>query len=249
MRHRASQLVAIVLSALGASAGCGDDTSSVAGPSASGGSAGVEAGVGGSLGSGSSWPGGGSGTGGTGSGGGAGGGGAGGSPTGGAGGAGGGAAGTSQGGSGGVAPGCTPGTGGSGGPCEFPQGVPDPDFTCNATSYQDTDPKVDAAVNSVMVTLTGCGVQSDCPLTGFAGTNADEICQSFFAAVTKELRAQGYCAGQHAVGSTDEIAVSNTGCSGKWYGYHVCNYGGPKVVWNPGARRGWWLVKPSYCAP
>lgn len=162
----------------------------------------------------------------------------------------GGAAGAPQGGaggSGGVSPGCIPGSGGTGGPCEFPQGVPDSDFTCSATSYQDTDPAVDAAVNQVMTALTGCGVASDCPLTGFAGTNSDEICQSWFAAVTKELRAKGYCAGQHAVGSTDEIAVSNTGCQGKWYGYHICNYGGPKVVWNPGARRGWWLIAPAYC--
>ena len=62
-----------------------------------------------------------------------------------------------------------------------------------------------------------------------------------------ELRAQGLSAGQHEVGQTDEIAVSNTGCTGEWYGYHICNYGGPKVVWNPGARRGWWAIDPGYC--
>jgi hypothetical protein len=56
--------------------------------------------------------------------------------------------------------------------------------------------------------------------------------------VTAELRAQGFCAGQHAVGATDEIAVANMGCTGKWYGYHVCFFGGPKVVWMPGAKRG-----------
>lgn len=108
-------------------------------------------------------------------------------------------------------------------------------------------PAVDAAVNAVMVALTGCAVSSDCPLSGFPGTTVDEMCQSFFAAVTAELRAQGFCAGQHAVGSTDEIAVSNTGCAGKWFGYHICNYGGPKVVWNQGARRGWWAIDPAYC--
>ena len=133
------------------------------------------------------------------------------------------------------------------GPCEFPQGVPDEGFIASACSFADTDPAVDAAVNGVMQSLTGCGVSSDCPLVGFPGANADEICQSWFAAVTAELRAQGYCAGQHAVGSTDEIAVSNTGCDGRWYGYHICNYGGPKVVWNPGARRGWWAIDPGYC--
>ncbi|MCC6556662.1 MAG: hypothetical protein IT372_27190 [Polyangiaceae bacterium] len=131
--------------------------------------------------------------------------------------------------------------------CEFPQGVPDPSFIDSACTYQDTDPAVDAAVNAVMAALTGCGVSSDCPITGFPGGTVDEICQSWFAAVTAELRAQGFCAGQHIVGATDEIAVSNTGCTGKWYGYHICNYGGPKVVWNPGARRGWWAIDPAYC--
>jgi hypothetical protein len=138
---------------------------------------------------------------------------------------------------------------GSGGACEFPQGVPDADFIASACTYDDTDPTVDAAVNAVMVSLTGCGVASDCPISGFAGTTVDEICQSWFAAVTAALRAQGYCAGQHAAGSTDEIAVSNSCCEGKWYGYHICNYGGPKVVWNPGARRGWWMINPAQCGP
>jgi hypothetical protein len=136
---------------------------------------------------------------------------------------------------------------GAGGPCEFPQGVPDPDFVANACDYKDTDPAVDAAVNAAMVKLSGCGALSDCPIVGLPGGNTHEVCQSWFAAVTAELRAQGFCAGQHVVGSTDEIAVSNTCCEGKWYGYHICNYGGPKVVWNPGARRGWWMIKPNYC--
>lgn len=244
MRHTGIRAQGVVLLALCASAGCSDEASSVAGPSL-GGASGAGGNAGGAAGAGSSWPGGSGGSGAAASGG------TGGGGLGGVGGSGGGAQGGSgggaSGGSGGVAPGCVPGTGGSGGPCEFPQGVPDPDFTCASATYQETDPAVDAAVNKVMAALTGCGVGSDCPITGFAGTNTDEICQSWFAAVTKELRAQGYCAGQHAVGSTDEIAVSNTGCAGKWYGYHICNYGGPKVVWNPGARRGWWLIKPSYC--
>lgn len=168
-----------------------------------------------------------------------------------------GASGTAGAGMGGAAAGAS-GTAGAGcgpvgdgmpgaGACTFPQGVPDPGFIANACSFQDTDPTVDAAVNAAMVKLSGCGAGSDCPIVGFPGTNADEVCQSWFAAVTDELRKQGYCAGQHAVGSTDEIAVSKTGCTGKWYGYHVCFYGGPKVVWNPGARRGWWQIAPSYC--
>ncbi|MBI5537493.1 MAG: hypothetical protein HY898_32520 [Deltaproteobacteria bacterium] len=173
----------------------------------------------------------------------------------------GGSGGTAQGGAGGTAQGgaagqqtggCGPPPGGSGGapqtgPCSFPQGVPDDGFFAFSCTYQETDPAVDADVNAVMATLSGCGIGSDCTITGFPGTTVDEICQSWFAAVTEQLRANGYCAGQHAVGSTDEIAVSNTGCTGKWYGYHICNYGGGKVVWNPGARRGWWMIQPQYC--
>jgi hypothetical protein len=131
--------------------------------------------------------------------------------------------------------------------CSFPQNVPDPDFTPCATSYGDTDPVVDNAVNAAMAELTGCPIGSSCDLTFLPGANADEKCQSWFAAVTAKLRAEGDCAGQHIVGNTDEIAVSNTGCPGKWYGYHICYYGGPKVVWNPGARRGWCQITPSYC--
>ena len=146
----------------------------------------------------------------------------------------------------GGAAGTTPGPACNGDP--FPQGVPDPDgFIASASSYQDTDPVVDAAVNAAMQKLTGCNPGSDCPITGLPGANADEVCQSWFAAVTAELRAQGFCAGQHVVGSTDEIAVTNVSCNTKWYGYHVCNYGGPKVVWNPGARRGWWMIAAQYC--
>ncbi len=228
---------------VGVGFGCGDDSGAdgVAGPD--GGKVGAD-GSAGLSGSGGGWPGGGgsSGSGGSSSGG------TGGAPGGGSGGAAtGGTGGAATGGTGGVDAGCPLGTGGSGGPCEFPQGVPDPDFICSAASYQDTDPSVDSAVNSAMAKLTGCGVMSDCDLSSFAGATAGDKCQSFFAAVTQELRAQGFCAGQHAVGSTDEIAVSKTGCAGKWYGYHVCFYGGPKVVWNPGARRGWWVIKPSYC--
>lgn len=133
------------------------------------------------------------------------------------------------------------------GPCEFPQGVPDEAWIGWADSYEDTDPDVDDEVNAVMEELTGCGSASTCYLSHYPGASIDEQCQSWFAAVTAELRARGYCAGQHSVGSTDEIAVSNTGCGGKWYGYHVCYYGGPTVVWNPGARRGWWQIDASYC--
>ena len=151
-----------------------------------------------------------------------------------------------QGGACGVVPG---GSGGAPqtGPCSFPQGVPEEGFIGFACVYQDTDPSVDAAVNNAMAGLSGCSVGSVCVITGFPGTTVEEICQSWFAAVTEQLRAAGYCAGQHQEGGTDEIAVSQTGCTGKWFGYHICNYAGGKVVWNPGARRGWWVIDPQYC--
>jgi hypothetical protein len=106
---------------------------------------------------------------------------------------------------------------------------------------------VDKAVNEAMAQLSGCSIGSDCPITVVAGENTNDLCQNWFSLVSEALRAQGFCAGQHEEGHTDEIAVSDTGCTGKWYGYHICNYGGAKVVWNPGARRGWWKIKPGYC--
>jgi hypothetical protein len=142
-----------------------------------------------------------------------------------------------------VTDGCTPPA------CDFPFGVPDEGFIASAASSSDTDPTVDAEVNAVMVELTGCGVGSSCPITGLPGADAGEVCQSWFTVVNEALRARGLCAGQHELGSTDEIAVSNTGCDGRWYGYHVCYYGGPAVVWNPGARRGWWQIASEWCAP
>jgi hypothetical protein len=131
--------------------------------------------------------------------------------------------------------------------CSFPQGVPDADFIATSNSYADTDPVVDALVNAAASKLTGCPVGSTCSLGNFPGTTPEARCQSWFNALTAELRAQGLCAGLHEVGVTDEIAVSNTGCPGKWYGYHACYYGGPTVVWNPGARREWWQINPARC--
>ncbi|MFZ5475233.1 MAG: hypothetical protein ACOZNI_00535 [Myxococcota bacterium] len=139
------------------------------------------------------------------------------------------------------------GGGGGGGPCEFPQGLPDEAYVAWAGDYEDTDPTVDDAVNEVMEQLSGCSSGSDCDLSALYGAEVNEACQRWFGAVTAELRVRGYCAGQHVVGETDEIAVSATGCEGRWYGYHVCYYGGPKVVWNPGARRGWWQIDPAAC--
>ncbi|MDY0063291.1 MAG: hypothetical protein RBU45_26035 [Myxococcota bacterium] len=122
--------------------------------------------------------------------------------------------------------------------CSFPQGVPEEAFT----SGGETDGEIAAAVNAVMAALSGCGIGSDC----FIGDRWPDG-QGWFGAVNRELRNQGYCAGQHEEGATDEIAVSSAGCRGRWYGYHVYNYGGSKVVWNPGAQRGWWSIDASYC--
>lgn len=122
--------------------------------------------------------------------------------------------------------------------CSFPQGVPEQDFTWHAN----TSASVAATVNQVMSQLSGCPVNSDCPLTPRFPDD-----QAWFTAVTAALRARGLCAGQHELGHTDEIAVSDTGCSGRWFGYHVFNYGGSKVVWATGAARGSWSIEPSHC--
>jgi hypothetical protein len=127
---------------------------------------------------------------------------------------------------------------GSGG-CSFPQGVPEEDFVPGTGN----DGTIAAAVNAVMEGLSGCGVGSDC----YIGDQYPDA-QQWFVAVAQALRDQGFCAGQHELGYTDEIAVSNTGCTGRWYGYHIYNYGGSKVVWNPGAQRGWWAIEAKWCA-
>ncbi|HRY96062.1 MAG TPA: hypothetical protein P5147_21550, partial [Myxococcota bacterium] len=125
------------------------------------------------------------------------------------------------------------------GGCTFPQGVPEGAFTGGVGN----DAGIAAAVNAVMQTLSGCDIGSDCTLDLGAFPGPDD----WFGAVNQALRDQGYCAGRHEEGYTDEIAVSSTGCTGRWYGYHIYNYGGGKVVWNPGAQRGWWSIDPSYC--
>ena len=121
--------------------------------------------------------------------------------------------------------------------CSFPQGVAEANFT----GHTDTNATVANLVNTVMEQLSGCGRSSDC----YIGDRYTD--QTWFAAVTAELRARGLCAGQHEAGYTDEIAVSMTGCGGLWFGYHVFFYGGQKVVWNNGAQRGSWSITPSSC--
>jgi hypothetical protein len=135
--------------------------------------------------------------------------------------------------------------GGTGDGCGFPQGVPDDGWIGTAESWSDTDPAVDQAVTEVMVELTGCPPGSDCRVGD--GDNPHLVCQDWFARVNQRLRQRGLCAGLHVEGHTDEIAVSNTGCRGRWYGYHICSYGGMSVVWMPGARRGWWQIAPASC--
>jgi hypothetical protein len=138
--------------------------------------------------------------------------------------------------------------------CDFPQGVPDEDFT-----GADAIPTLVAEVNAAMVAVTGCSIGSACP-TGFSADHAGA--QQFFDLVIAELRARGFCAGQHRTGETDEIAVSRN-CRAVWEGYHIFAYGGATVVWarNPsapcggsacpglggGSFRGIWWVPGSYC--
>jgi hypothetical protein len=125
-----------------------------------------------------------------------------------------------------------------GGGCSFPQGVPESAFHLG----EQTSASVAQTVNEVMQALSGCSVGSDCPIGDTYPT-----AQSWFDAVNHELRLLGLCAGQHEVGYTDEIAVSDSGCTGRWYGYHIFNYGGSKVVWNPGAQRGNWTIDAEWC--
>ncbi len=129
-------------------------------------------------------------------------------------------------------------SGGAVGGCRFPQGVAEADYTHG----DGNSATVSAAVNRVMAQLSGCSIGSDCPVGATYPTG-----QSWFDDVTAGLRAEGLCAGQHEDGHTDEIAVSETGCTGRWYGYHIYNYGGSKVVWNPGAQRGWWTITANWC--
>lgn len=107
------------------------------------------------------------------------------------------------------------------------------------------------AVNQALVGLTSCSVGSTCLL-------GDRTQQEIQAGVEAELRAQGLCAGQHAVG-TDEIAVAHS-CSEPWEGFHIfagddsdgpVPQGGRRrtVVWYPASYRGAWQAPAGACGP
>ena len=106
-------------------------------------------------------------------------------------------------------------------------------------------------VNNTMAALTGCGVKSDCVIEARP--------QDWMARVIQAIREQGYAAGQHEPGKTDEIAVAlrydpKSKSNPQQEGYHI--YAGDgwddpgavgKVVWcmSPtalsGAYKGAWL--------
>ena len=119
--------------------------------------------------------------------------------------------------------------------CDFPQGVPDREFTKLPVSSEHAD-----AVNEVMAEITGCSVGSRC-VTGKSP-------QEFMQLVVAALRERGLCAGQHVTGHTDEIAVTTECIGGRWEGYHNVFHGTPStVVWSPGSRRPAYFIPSDYC--
>jgi len=107
------------------------------------------------------------------------------------------------------------------------------------TEGWDVQPGADtlrANLNVAMASVTGCEINSDCPL--------DVDVDTFFARVTQKLREDGLCAGVARPGE-DQIIVGLTRCG--WYeAYHVYNFGGRKVVWAAGAYRDDW--RPQSCS-
>jgi hypothetical protein len=96
-------------------------------------------------------------------------------------------------------------------------------------------PRVDEA----MVAITGCEVNSDCPLP------VDQ--DSFFASVNARLRNMGLCAGIARPGE-DQIIVGTDRCG--WHeAYHIFNSGGNKVVWATGAYRDNWRATDCEATP
>jgi len=144
-------------------------------------------------------------------------------------------------------------------PLPTPVPTPTPSKGCSAPQgasweHGGKTARFDKAVNHSMQMLTGCDVGSDCR-TGSSP-------QEWQARVVLSLRDHGFCAGQHEMGVTDEIAVAcdilsaddmnclSATCSTFWEGKHVANFSSPdnaKVVWSPGADRDSW--KPSGCEP
>jgi hypothetical protein len=118
--------------------------------------------------------------------------------------------------------------------CDFPQGVPEHEFTGLPVSSEHA-----STVNEVMAEITGCNVGSRC----VHGKSPQE----FMRLVVVALRERGLCAGQHITGHTDEIAVASS-CEGVWEGYHNAYFGTPStVVWSPGGNRPAYQIPSSYC--
>jgi hypothetical protein len=118
--------------------------------------------------------------------------------------------------------------------CDFPQGIPDGEFTGLPVSSEHA-----GTVNKVIAEITGCNVMSRCVI--------QESPQEFMRLVVAALRERGLCAGQHITGHTDEIAVA-WHCLDRWEGYHIVSYGNPTtVVWSPGSRRPAYTIPSDYC--
>jgi len=121
--------------------------------------------------------------------------------------------------------------------CEFPQGVPEGDFTYLGVR----EPTLGRTVNDAVSAATGCPVGATCELPGI-GPN------QLFEVVTQRLRDMGLCAGRHDEtnpGGSDEIAVAES-CLGPWQGYHIYAYTG-YAKWSPASYTGDWTIKPVHC--
>jgi hypothetical protein len=90
-------------------------------------------------------------------------------------------------------------------------------------------------VNVAIASVTGCEINSNCPLPVSMGV--------FFDSVIAKLLEDGMCAGLAKPGE-DQIIVGRTRCG--WYeAYHVFNTGGNKVSWAGGGYRDDW--RPQIC--
>lgn len=118
--------------------------------------------------------------------------------------------------------------------CSFPQGIPDEQFTPVKARISEAEA---LAINQATAKVGGCEIGSDCPL----GTDP----QAAMRSIVLQLRRDGYCAGQHVDGDTDELAFAAVGqCAIGWHGAHV-------VKWpnSPGdqAKASWVSVPTEPC--
>lgn len=113
----------------------------------------------------------------------------------------------------------------------FPQGVPDNEFTVVRSI-----PITGGVVNEALAKIAGCQIGGSCDL----GLDP----QVAMASLVAELRAEGFWAGQHADGISDEIAVA-TACDREWEGFHAVKY--PTVPGTDQAKAVWARLPSSPC--